>query len=105
MLSNYITKSLCKLLKENTEARDNMMLCVRHIHDLEMSILGISKADYYEAVFAGELSSVKTIDRIWRKLQEDIPELRGAEWHIRQRLAGLIDVESLSHLRNQLELF
>lgn len=105
MLNNYVTKSLAKLLAENLEARDNMLICVKHIHDLEMGILGISQHEYYSAFFGEKLSSVKTIDRVWRKIQEDIPELRGLEWEARQAQSGRIEITDLSYLKNQLNLF
>jgi len=105
MLSNYVTKELGQLLARNVEARDNMVLCVKHIHDLEMKILEVTENEYYSAFFGGKLSSVKTIDRIWRKLQEDIPELRGSEWEARQAQSGRIDITDLSYLKNQLNLF
>jgi hypothetical protein len=105
MLNNYVTKSLFVLLKENEEARDNMLDCVKHIHNLEMLALSIPREDYYNAFFGERLSSVKTIDRIWRKIQEDVPELRGSEWEARQVQSGRIDIEDLSYLKNQLNLF
>jgi len=105
MLYNYVTRELAKLLAENVDARDNMMLAVKYIHDLEMSVMDIPEKDYYKAVFNGKLSSVKTIDRIWRKLQEDIPELRGSEWEARQAQSGRIEITDLSYLKNQLNLF
>jgi len=105
MLNNYVTKSLFVFLKENEEARDNMLDCVKHIHDLEMAVLSIPREDYYDAFFNGRLSSVKTIDRIWRKIQEDVPELRGSEWEARQVQSGRIEIEDLSYLKNQLNLF
>jgi len=105
MISNYLTSALCTHLKENVPSRDDMMLCVKHIHDLEMRLQGIRNEHYYDAVFNYKLSSIKTIDRIWRKLQEDIPELRGAEWELRQAQAGRIEIEDLSHMRHQLNMF
>lgn len=105
MLNNYITKALFKFLQENEEARDNMLACVKHIHDLEMRVLAIPREDYYNAFFGERLSSVKTIDRIWRKIQEDVPELRGSEWEARQVQSGRIEIEDLSYLKNQLNLF
>jgi len=105
MLNNYVTKSLFVFLKENEEARDNMIICVKHIHDLEMTALKIDRYDYYDAFFGERLSSVKTIDRIWRKIQEDIPELRGSEWEARQAQSGRIEIADLSYLKNQLNLF
>jgi len=105
MLNNYLTRELAKLLAENVDARDEMMLTVKHIHDLEMAVLSIPREDYYNAFFGERLSSVKTIDRIWRKIQEDIPELRGSEWEARQAQSGRIEIADLSYLKNQLNLF
>jgi hypothetical protein len=105
MLNNYLSRELAKLLAENIEARDNMIICVKHIHDLEMTALSIPREDYYDLFFNERLSSVKTIDRIWRKIQEDIPELRGSEWEARQAQSGRIEITDLSYLKNQLNLF
>jgi hypothetical protein len=105
MLNNYLSRELAKLLAENLEARDNMIICVKHIHDLEMAALSIPREDYYDLFFNERLSSVKTIDRIWRKIQEDIPELRGSEWEARQAQSGRIEIADLSYLKNQLNLF
>lgn len=52
MLNNYITKALFKFLQQNEEARDNMLACVKHIHDLEMTVLSIPREDYYNAFLA-----------------------------------------------------
>ena len=79
-----------------------MMLVVKTIHDYEMSVFAIDKINYYDAVFSEKLSSIKTIDRIWRKVQEDNSELRGKEWLLRQIQAGLISQEIAS---NQLSIF
>lgn len=105
MLNNYLTREVFELLKSKATARDNMLECVQHVHNLEMAALSIPREDYYNAFFGGRLSSVKSIDRIWRKIQEDVPELRGSEWEARQVQSGRIDIEDLSYLKNQLNLF
>ena len=64
----YISKMVFITLSKNVEARDNMMLVVKSLHDYEMSIYKIPKEDYYDAVFSERLTSIKTIDRIWRKV-------------------------------------
>jgi len=89
MKSNYITRLTIDLLTKNTEARDDMMLAVQYIHDFEMALFGIKKYEYYEALFKGRLSSIKTLDRVWRRVQLDNPSLRGEEWLERQIQAGL----------------
>ena len=89
MKSNYIQRLTIELLSKNELAKDDMMLCVRYIHDFEMTMFGIKKKDYYKSLFGGKLSSIKTLDRSWRRVQQDNPELRGSEWLERQILAGL----------------
>lgn len=107
MMSNYITRSLIKLLEEHEETRDNVLLCVQYIHDIEMKLLGLPNSSYYDAVFNRKLSAVETIGRTWRKIQEDIPELRGLEWEVRQKLAGRWrdNIPNCNLMRNQLNLF
>jgi len=99
---SYISQMVTNTLIKNEDARDDMMLVVKVIHDYEMSAFGIFKDNYYDAVFSEALSSIKTIDRIWRKVQEENPELRGKEWLERQIQAGLI---SRSLITNQLSFF
>jgi len=99
---SYISQMVINTLTKNEEARDNMMYVVKAIHDYEMSVFSIDKKDYYDAVFSERLSSIKTIDRIWRKVQEENPELRGKEWLQRQIQAGVVSQEIAS---NQLSFF
>jgi hypothetical protein len=67
-----------------------MMLVVKTIHDFEMSMFAIPQSAYYHALFSDKLSSIKTIDRVWRKMQEEHPHLRGEDWEERQILAGRV---------------
>ena len=102
MLNRYITKLVVSILRNNEIARDDIMIVIKTIHDFELSILKKNTADYYEAFFSGSLSSVSTISRVWRKVQENMPELRGREWELRQIKAGEISMEMIE---NQLKLF
>jgi hypothetical protein len=104
MSKNYITKLVITILRKNEEARDEMLLVVKNIHDFEMSILNIDKSNYYDVFFSHKLSSVKTIDRIWRKVQEDCPDLRGKLWQLRQVQSGQVSLEFVSD-KFQLKLF
>ena len=90
------------LLIKNEESRDDMMLTVRYIHDFEMALFSIPKTQYYDALFNGKLSSIKTLDRIWRKAQMDNPSLRGREWLQRQIQSGQCSDDFIS--RNPLGL-
>ena len=104
MESSYITKMVIGILSNNEESRDDVLIVVKIIHDFEMNVLGKSKLDYYDLVFQGKLSSLKTIDRIWRKVQENNQQLRGKEWMLRQVQAGIIAIETIMG-KNQLKLF
>ena len=104
MESNYLSKMILGILSQNIEARDNVYIVVQKIHDFELSVLEKSKNDYYELFFAQELSSFKTIDRIWRKIQEERDDLRGKNWELRQVQAGKISVEVIAN-KKQLKMF
>lgn len=95
-MENYINRLMVDLLTKNEEARDNMMLAVQYIHDFEMGIFNIKKSDYYSALFkGGKLSSIKTLDRCWRLVQQENLECRGKEWAERQVQAGRMSAEVL----------
>jgi hypothetical protein len=90
-MANYISRIVKEVLQNNKESRDDMMLVVKSVHDFEMSMFGIQKSNYYDYLFKRQfLSSIKTIDRMWRKAQEDNPKLRGEDWEERQIQAGII---------------
>jgi hypothetical protein len=103
MSSKYITKLVLTILEKNEISRDDVMLVIKYIHDFEMGVLKKKKDDYYDMVFNSTLSKHTTIDRIWRKVQEEHPELRGKEWELRQMKAGQISLDLA--LKNQLNLF
>jgi hypothetical protein len=100
----YIKRITSDLLEKNLDSRDDMMLTVQYVHDYEMAMFSISKEQYYSALFSGRLSSIKTIDRIWRKVQEDRPDLRGNEWLERQVQAGNISAGAM-RANGELRLF
>jgi hypothetical protein len=102
--SNYISKLVYAILTKNAEARDDMMLVVKSIHDFEMSLLSIEKSDYYDSIFNHRLSSIKTIDRLWRKAQEENISLRGKSWLLRQVQSGQISMKMVQS-QFQLSLF
>ena len=104
MESTYVSKMVAGILHQNIEARDNVYVVVKIIHDFELSVLEKDKHDYYELFFSEQLSSFKTIDRIWRKVQEEKPELRGKNWELRQVQAGKISIEVIAQ-KKQLKLF
>ena len=99
------------LLSNDVETRDDWMLCIKEIHTIEMTFKGISKNDYfvkfYEKNEDGEysnFSNVHTIKRLWQKVQEDFPNLRGLNWEGRQKQGGQY-VVSNDYYDNQLNIF
>ena len=99
------------LLSNDVETRDDWMLCIKEIHTIEMTFKGISKNDYfvkfYEKNEDGEysnFSNVHTIKRLWQKVQEDFPNLRGLNWEGRQK-QGVQYVVSNDYYDNQLNIF
>jgi hypothetical protein len=96
------------ILSNDVETRDDWMLCIKEIHTIEMTFKGISKNDYFAKLYEknndGEysnFSNVHTIKRLWQKVQEDFPNLRGVTWEERQRQGGqyvtnTIDEQQLS---------
>jgi len=99
------------LLSNYVETRYDWMLCIKEIHTIEMTFKGISKNDYfvkfYEKNEEGEysnFSNVHTIKRLWQKVQEDFPNLRGLNWEGRQKQGGQY-VVSNDYYDNQLNIF
>ena len=99
------------ILSNDVETRDDWMLCIKEIHSIEMTIHGISKNDYFDKLFEKNeeseypyFSNVHTIKRLWQKVQEDFPNLRGLTWETRQKQGGQYVVDSLND-DNQLSFF
>ena len=90
------------ILSNDSETRDDWMLCIKEIHSIEMKIHGIKKEDYFEKLYEkndeGEylyFSNVHTIKRLWQKIQEDYSHLRGLTWEARQKQGGVYISDSL----------
>jgi hypothetical protein len=98
-------------LSNKIDTRDDWMLCIKEIHSLEMLSKKILSEDYFEKLFEinedGEyinFSNVHTIKRLWQKVQEDFPNLRGTTWAERQKQGGQYNVNSF-YDDKQLTLF
>ena len=104
-MNNYLTRLVVQILVNNEDARDDWMLTIREVHERELSIWYMSKADYFDAFFSGKLSNVQTIGRIWRLAQEKRPELRGKNWEERQKQSGLLAAEFAEEQLIQASLF
>jgi len=101
----YISRLIYYILKNNEETRDDWMLVVKKIHDIEMVFAKVNKTDYYNALFGGKLTNPQTISRIWRKIQEHNIELRGKDWVERQIMGGQIAIQIARGGYIQLNLF
>ena len=94
------------ILTEDIEARDDWMLTIKKVHTLEMLAKGISKSNYFEHFFNEHLSNVHTIKRMWQKVQEEYPALRGKSWEERQMQGGSYKVASMDDVdESQMKLF
>ena len=78
------------LLVNDIPSRDDWMLVVKKVHDIEMVNYGIDKVDYYDSLFSFKLTNPQTISRIWRKIQEHNIELRGQNWEDRQKTSRYV---------------
>jgi hypothetical protein len=104
-MNKYLTRLIKHILINDTAARDNWMDTIRQVHDREMQLWYFTKEQYYEAFFAGNLSNVHTIKRLWQLVQEKHPELRGETWEERQRQGGMVAAEMAEDRYFQLDLF
>jgi hypothetical protein len=100
-----ITRMALSILEKDIDARDDYYIVVKEIHDFELALHDLKRVDYYEALFSRKLSDPQTIARAWRKIQEEIPELRGELWEERQVHAGEIAAEIAKSKYKQLPLF
>jgi hypothetical protein len=96
-----IIQLIYNILSNDAETRDDWMLCLKEIHSIEMKIHGISKEEYFMKLYVkndkGEydyFTNFQTIIRLWRKVQEDYPHLRGENWEERQKQGGQYNVNS-----------
>jgi hypothetical protein len=88
-----LIRLIYNILNEDVLARDNWMLTIKHIHLMEMKVKGISKKDYFDSFHNEELTNIRTIHRLWQKVQEDYPFLRGDAWYDRQKQGGQFSVD------------
>jgi hypothetical protein len=101
-LNTSLIRLIYNILVQDVETRDNWILTIKKVHQTEMIVKGISQTDYFEHFFNDELSNVHTIKRLWQKVQEDYPALRGDTWEERQRMGGqfVVTID-----KNQMTLF
>lgn len=104
-MQKYLTRLITKILTDDEASRDDWMLTIRKVHDMELQLWGHTKEEYYQAFFAEKVSNVHTIRRIWQLVQERRPELRGETWEERQRMGGMIAKEYAAMQDIQSSLF
>mgnify|MGYP003147911329 FL=1 len=87
MLKKKLRNVIKELLEEYPIIRDEDRRLVCNVWWLEMggsaSVKKLTAPDFMNKVANGSLSSWETITRIRRKLQEEIPDLRGKKWDSR----------------------
>lgn len=104
MNNGFVSRFVFKILNENIESRDNCLLTIQMVHNKEMELYGYHIIDYYDNLFSNKHANPQTIARIWRKIQEKNPELRGKNWEYRQKLSGCIAKDINNHFL-QIKLF
>jgi hypothetical protein len=98
-----LIRLIYNILTQDKSTRDNWMRTIKIVHQTEMTIKGISTHQYFDAFFNEELSNVHTIKRLWQKVQEEFPKLRGDTWIERQKQGGRYVVDEID--LNQMTLF
>jgi len=102
---NYkVIKLIARCLEKLPEARDSWMMTIKYVHEREMELLCVDKEEYFDTLYAEKLSDPCTIRRLWQKVQEERPHLRGTTWEERQRQGGVLAKE-IAVIDKQLELF
>ena len=101
----FISRMIYYLLVNDIPSRDDWMLVVKKVHDIEMVNYGIDKVDYYDSLFSFKLTNPQTISRIWRKIQEHNVELRGQNWEDRQKTSRYVREKIAEGEFFQLDMF
>jgi hypothetical protein len=68
--NKYITARIISVLTNDIPCRDSYMRTIQILHDEELNFMRKDQSDYYKMFFDKKLSSVNTIIRMWRKIQE-----------------------------------
>ena len=82
-LNLTLQRLIYNILVTHKESRESWLLTIKIVHQTEMTIKGISIQNYFYSVFDEELSNLNSIKRIWSKIQEDVPQLRGDNYEDR----------------------
>ena len=88
-----IDRLIYNVLTLDIEARDNWMRTIKIIHETEMTLKGIGRAEYFVCFFNEEFTNIHTIKRRWSAIQTEYPKLRGAEYDTRQKQGGQFVLE------------
>lgn len=106
MATNILNQRIIKFMSDFPKTRDDMFYLVKLVHDQQMKDMKIPKTKYYDYFHGERLYSIKTIDRMWRRVQEKHPELRGKMWKYRQIQAGIVAMKFVAEdIKKQFKLF
>jgi hypothetical protein len=103
--NKYITSRILSTLQNYVECRDSYMLTIQKLHQEEINFMRKDQSDYFKLFFDKKLSSVNTIIRMWRKIQEVHIELRGINWEQRQVQSAEFRNKINVYGKDQLHLF
>lgn len=81
-----IKDNIKKLLEENSFLRNDRQLFVRFYYEkYHIEIYFLTGFVFLENMRLKKYPSIATLERLWRMVQMENPELRGSEWNKRQR--------------------
>ena len=103
--NKYITARIFSALTNDKLCRDSYMLTIQKLHDEELNFMRKDTSEYWNLFFDKKLSSVNTIIRMWRKVQEVHVELRGENWEERQNQSLEYRSKINIYGKDQLHLF
>jgi hypothetical protein len=92
---------IAKILEASPEARDSDEILTTEIWSMELAEMGYTLTipiyKFFNMINRDRVSSMKTIERHRRKLQELHPNLRGQKWDSRHRDAETIKTNLRIH--------
>lgn len=81
-----IKDNIKKILEENQTLRNKRVLFLWNYYGTYHVEYCLDRiGDFFVALHEEKIPSIATLERLWRMVQMENPELRGSEWNKRQR--------------------
>lgn len=95
--NNLIVRQVINLFKKHPSFRDDRYGTIEYI------CLKFYREHYGHSIYS-DFKLLSDIDRAFRMVQQEIPELRGADWLLRQRNGGEISQEEYENQKMKSEI-